>query len=148
MYRFIFGFLLLCGISLHAQEGIQWVNIEEAEKIQSKNPEKPLFIDVYTDWCGWCKKMDTSTFKDEEVVSFLNEYFIPVKLDAEQKENIRFKNEIFEFIPSGNRGVHQLAAVLLQGSLSYPSYVVLNSNGQITRIMKGFMPPNDLLNNL
>ena len=146
MQKILLGLFLLLGVGLNAQQEIKWFSMEEAEKIQLENPDKPLFIDVYTDWCGWCKKMDVSTFKDDEVVSFLNEYFIPVKLDAEQKAEIKFKNETFGFIASGGRGVHELAAVLLQGSMSYPSYVVLNSKGQITHLMKGYMPPNDLLN--
>ena len=146
MNKLFSALFLMFSVYVAAQQEIEWLTIEEAEKIQLENPDKPLFIDVYTDWCGWCKKMDVSTFKDTEVVSFLNEYFIPVKLDAEQKEQIKFKNETFEFIASGSRGIHQLAAVLLQGSMSYPSYVVLNSKGQITHLMKGYMPPNDLLN--
>lgn len=146
MGKYIFCFLLIGGIALHAQEKIKWVSMEEAQKIQIENPDKPLFIDIYTEWCGWCKKMDKSTFTNEDVVAFLNEYFIPVKFDAEYKSEIQYKNETFEYIQSGNRGIHELAVALLQGSMSYPSYVVLNSKGQVTHLMKGYMEANDLLN--
>ena len=37
---------------------IKWYTIEEAEKLFNKSP-RPIFIDTYTDWCGWCKKMDS-----------------------------------------------------------------------------------------
>lgn len=128
-----------------AQEKITWVSLQEAEKIQAKNPEKPMFIDVYTDWCGWCKKMDKSTFMDKEVVKYLNNNFIPVKFDAEQKGDIKFKDRTFKFIKAGNNGYHQLAAVMLQGQMSYPSYLVLENDGNVTNVIRGFQKPNVLL---
>lgn len=151
MTKYIIILFIFFGVTLQAQEEkqdkITWYSIEEAQKIQVENPDKSMFIDIYTEWCGWCKKMDISTFKDEEVVSFLNEYFIPVKLDAEQKEDINFKNNTFKFRKSGNRGVHELAIFLLQGQMSYPSFLVLNSKNE-AYILKGYLKPNELLNQL
>ena len=146
MSKYLYILFIFVAFSLNAQD-IQWVSMDKAEEIQKASPEKPLFIDVYTDWCGWCKQMDNTTFKDQEVVSFLNQYFIPVKFDAEQKESINFKGQDFVYQQAGSRGVHELAAALLQGQLSYPSYVVMDGKGQITHIFKGFQKPNDLLNN-
>ena len=145
MTRYIFLISLFLSSFSFAQE-INWVSINDAEKLQSENPEKPLFIDVYTDWCGWCKQMDNTTFKNDEVVAFINEYYIPVKFDAEQKQEITFKGQKFEYMEVGRKGVHQLAAALLQGNLSYPSYVVINSKNELTHLLRGFMKPNDLLN--
>lgn len=142
------AFVLFLALGLLNAQEITWMSVEDAEKVQLENPSKSMFIDVYTDWCGWCKKMDNSTFKDKEVVEFLSKYFIPVKLNAEQKKDIKFKNQTFKYISSGNSGIHHLAYALLQGELSYPSYVVLNSKGEITHMIRGFMNPNDLLNQL
>lgn len=148
MTRYLFIFIIMIGSFSWAQEEIEWYSVTEAEKMQAENPEKPLFIDVYTDWCGWCKQMDNTTFKDEEVVSFINEYFIPVKFDAEQKEDVTFKGQKFKYIQVGRKGVHELAAALLQGNLSYPSYVVINGKNELTHLLRGFMKPNALLNSL
>ncbi len=145
MTRYIFLISLFLSSLNFAQE-INWVSINDAEKMQLQSPEKPMFIDVYTDWCGWCKQMDNTTFKNEEVVAFINEYYIPVKFDAEQKQEVTFKGQKFEYMEVGRKGVHQLAAALLQGNLSYPSYVVINSNNELTHLLRGFMKPNDLLN--
>jgi len=46
-----------------AQEQIQWMKFEEAIAANANNP-KMILVDVYTDWCGWCKKMDKETFTD------------------------------------------------------------------------------------
>lgn len=69
---------------------INWVSIEEAEKLTLEVPKK-IFVDVYTDWCGWCKRMNATTYTDEAVIDYVNEHFYAVKLNAESKENISLK---------------------------------------------------------
>ena len=71
---------------------INWVTIEEAQELTKENPRK-IFVDVYTDWCGWCKKMDKSTFVDPDVVEYVNENYYAVKLNAESREEIIFKGK-------------------------------------------------------
>ena len=69
---------------------INWVSIEEAERLTIENPKK-IFVDVYTDWCGWCKRMNATTYTNEAVIDYVNEHFYAVKLNAESKENISLK---------------------------------------------------------
>lgn len=71
---------------------INWVNIEEAQKLGKEEPRK-IFVDVYTDWCGWCKKMDRSTFADGSVVDYVNENYYAVKLNAESSKKIKFNGK-------------------------------------------------------
>ena len=68
---------------------INWINIEEAQKLGKDEPRK-IFVDVYTDWCGWCKKMDRSTFADKSVVDYVNQNYYAVKLNAESSRKIVF----------------------------------------------------------
>ena len=65
-YYITIGFTLF-SIWLSAQS-IQWLDLEQAEVEMKTNPEKPLFIDFYTNWCSWCKTMDRTTFQEVEVV--------------------------------------------------------------------------------
>lgn len=116
---------------------IKWYTWDEAIKLSEKKPKK-IFIDLYTDWCGWCKKMDQTTFKDEAVVKYMNENFYAVKFDAEQKEEVKFKDHTFKYFPSGNRGIHELAYSLLDGKLSYPSYVYLDEDQNRITISPGY----------
>ncbi|MEQ9262269.1 MAG: DUF255 domain-containing protein [Owenweeksia sp.] len=119
------------------EDRIQWMTIEEMEEANTKEPRK-IIIDVYTDWCGWCKRMDKTTFQNPEIVRYINENYYAVKLDAEQKENINFKETEYAFVAKGRRGYHELAASLLQGRMSYPSIVYLDENLDMIQPIPGY----------
>ncbi len=121
---------------------VNWMTFEEAVEAQKTEP-RLVFIDVYTDWCGWCKKMDANTFNQEHVAKLLNEKFYAVKFNAEQKEDIKFKDYTFKFVPQGRRGYHQLAASLLNNQLSYPTTVFLDEEMNMIQPLKGYWAAND-----
>ena len=66
---------------------IEWITIEEAIERHKTEP-RYWIIDVYTDWCGWCKRMDATTFKDPHVAAEINKNFYAVKFDGEAKRDI------------------------------------------------------------
>ncbi len=93
----LYTLLIFVSFSVFAQKHkgpINWLSLEEADSLYKIQP-RPMFIDVYTDWCGWCKRMDASTFQDEAIGKYLNENFYPVKLDAETKDTINFLGREF-----------------------------------------------------
>lgn len=121
---------------------VQWYSFEEAV-LQSEKTKKKIFIDVYTDWCGWCKVMDRNTFSDPEVAKLLNEEFYAVKFNAEQREDVVFRGHTFKFIQSGRGGYHQLAASLLNNQLSYPTVVFLDEEFNMIMPLPGFRKPEE-----
>ncbi len=128
---------------VNSPEGIQWLSFEDAVKKSEQSPKK-IFIDVYTHWCGWCKKMDASTFKEKEVVSYINSNFYPVKLNAETKDTIRFRDKEFKFIPEYK--ANELAVSLLSGKMGYPSYVLLDENFSLmTTPVQSYMTQEQLM---
>ena len=121
-----------------------WHDFSELDKLQKQEPRKVL-VDVYTDWCKWCKVMDQKTFNDEDTKSYLNKNYYLVKLNAENKNTIEFKNQEYNFIASGRRGYNQLAAELCQDKLSYPSLVLLDEDLNRKRVARGYQTPEQLM---
>lgn len=120
-----------------AEVDIQWISWNEMVEAQ-KTEKRKVIIDVYTDWCGWCKHMDKTTFKDEAVVDYVNKKFYAVKLDAETKEEFKFQGHTFKYVKQGRKGINELAYSLLDGKLSYPSIVYLNENFSRIVISPGY----------
>jgi len=138
-YILIFFLFFSWSATSNAQSGIEWMSIEEAEVLvkTADNPKK-IFIDVYTDWCGWCKKMDQVTFNNPEVSDYMNANFYMVKFNAESKDDVFVKGTTFSFVPSGRRGYHELAVALTQGKLSYPTVVFLDPELNMITPLPGF----------
>ena len=131
-------FLVFTSFSIQAQD-INWISCEEAVEL-SKTDAKPkkIFVDVYTDWCGWCKKMDQNTFQNPEVSKYMQDNFYMVKMDAEGKDPIVYQGKTFKYVPSGRRGYHELAAALLQGKMSYPTVVFLDESLNMLSPVPGY----------
>jgi len=130
-------------IGLFAQEQkIEWLSFETAVQriAEDKDNEKKIFIDVYTDWCGWCKKMDKETFNDPEVRAYMIKNFYMVKFNAEQTEDVIFQGQTYSFVPQGKKGYHELAVALTNGKLSYPTVVYLTSKFEMLAPVAGYYP--------
>lgn len=143
----IFLILLFLSASYFCNaQKINWMTFQEAVELNRTAPKK-IFIDTYTDWCGWCKKMDQTTFQDSLVVAYMNENYYAVKLNAEMSDTIVFGGYTYvnEGGMNGRRGTHQLAAALLQGKMSYPSYVFMNEKNQLITVAPGYMDASQFL---
>jgi thioredoxin-related protein len=122
-------------------EKIKWLTIEEAAEKMKQEPRK-LVIDVYTDWCGWCKKMDKETFTDAGVAALVNEHFYAVKLDAEGKAPIKLKGKTFNFKPEYK--AHELAVALLNGQMSFPTTVYLDEQMNMLTPVPGYLDAKNM----
>jgi thioredoxin-related protein len=123
---------------------ITWHSFEDAVTLNSQNHKK-VFIDIYTDWCGWCKVLDKSTFPDTTIIRLMNKYFIAVKLNAERKDTVVFNG--YSFVnpnPDGYRSPHQLASSLLKGRMMYPSMCFLDDSVRLITTVQSYLKPNEL----
>jgi thioredoxin-related protein len=140
----IIAVIALLTAQMHAQT-IQWLDFEKAVKesdkaSKKKKDSKIIFVDVYTDWCGWCKRMDATTFADPIIADYMNKNFLSVKFNAEGNDTVCIGNEIL--LPKQHGKTHALAAILLNGKMSYPSYTFLEVTDenkiQIIQVVPGY----------
>ena len=138
--------MIVCITTATAQKKTapDWTDIQQAEKLCNKAPRK-IFVDIYTSWCGWCKKYDSVGFAESHIREYLNRKFYPVKLDAEFKDTLVFNGQTYiNTSPKSVRPTHQLAATLLRGQLVYPSLVILDEKLGVITVIKGYKKPSEL----
>lgn len=129
-------FLLAAGTGFAQTSHINWITLEEAFA-KTKTAPRKILIDVYTDWCGWCKVMDKKTFTDPKVVSYVNQNYYAVKFNAESRKDVKIGETVYKF-DAANRA-HQAAIALLQGRMSYPSIVYLDEEFNMIQPVPGYM---------
>ncbi len=137
-YTFIILSFILCqSTSSTAQNKIKWHTWKEAVE-KSQKTKKKIFVDIYTDWCGWCKKLDKTTFAEDHIAKYINENYYAVKFDAEMTEAVTIRGAEYNFVKSGVRGYHELAAYIMQGRMSYPTVAFLDEDLNMIQAIPGF----------
>ena len=138
----------------NSQNNINWISWETMIKQRaSDSVKKKVFIDLYTNWCGWCKRMDATTFSDPVIVNYINNNFYSVKFNGETKDTIVFNNHNFynsdptykKPNPNSRGKAHWFAHSILDGKLSYPSYVVLDENLVRLMVYNGYKKVDEML---
>jgi thioredoxin-related protein len=117
-----------------SSEEIKWMSYDEATKLTKKHKKK-IFIDVYTDWCGWCKKMDATTMKDPRVVAYMNKKFYAVKLNAESPAASNYK---------GTGVTERELATRIFKANGYPTTLYLDESENLLINLSGYREAGEL----
>lgn len=147
--RFLSLLILGCfATGIAYAQSVQWKTIEQAAKVDTKNNAKLFFVDFYTSWCGWCKKMDKETFSDPTVALILNAYYIPIKFDAESNTEFTWSGEKYGNLPGApgeRRNTHNFAKKVLGARMGFPSFGIFRSNQQQLTVIQGYYAPDDFV---
>lgn len=109
------------------KKGIQFFKGSFPEALaKAKDEGKPIFIDFYASWCGICKHLKRSTFKDHEAGDYYNKNFINISINAESKEGQKIAR--------------------YYGVSSYPTLIITDYNGKKITTTTGFKKPYILIN--
>ncbi len=108
--------------SVNAQIAFDLIGSEEdwGEVLnKSEIQDKPVFVDIYTDWCGYCRKMDKDVFSNDIVISYMNDNYLNVKVDGESDFGKSFAE------------VHQVEG--------FPTYVFIDSQNDALGYLEGYI---------
>jgi thioredoxin-related protein len=146
MRKFIVPIILIFAVNTAiAQEStdkdMRWISLADAEAAARQSP-RPVLIDLYTDWCGWCKVMDKRTYRNKNVISYLKEKFYTVKLDAETRSAVDWQGKKYPF--NTQYKTNEIAMALTGGQLSYPTTVIIPAPGEAPQPIPGYLAPNEL----
>ena len=117
-----------------APGGVSWVAWDTGLQ-QARQRQKPVLVDVYTQWCGWCRRMDRDVYTRDEVRDYLSQKFVTVKLDAEEPEAARYDGKAFTS--------RTLAAYFRV--TSYPTTLFLKPDGEHLVSVPGYVEPEKFL---
>lgn len=121
---------------IHAEPaGLQWQTINYGLENAAK-AEKLIVLDVYTDWCGWCKRMDRDTYADTSIIGYMNSRYIACKMNPEKKGSLTFDGKQYTLGEFGQ-------ALGIRG---YPATVFFNEKGEVLTVLSGYMGPKDFIN--
>lgn len=105
---------------------VKWMTLTEALE-KTKTQPRPIIMDFYTDWCGWCKRMMQTTYASPGLAQYINTNFYPVKFNAETKDTVEYLGQKYGPSSDKPKSAHNLALKLLQGKLMYPTTLFLNN---------------------
>lgn len=130
-------------INVKEQENdkVNWLSLQQLKEVYAKNP-KPVILDIYTSWCGWCKVMDRETYGKKKVISYINDNYYAVKFDAETKDTVEFAGKKYGY--NAEYKTNELAIHLTYGQLGYPTTVLLASIDAQPAPLSGYLKPKEL----
>jgi uncharacterized protein YyaL (SSP411 family) len=118
-------------------EEVKWMDFNEGYAL-AKKKNKIMLVDVYTEWCGWCKRMDRDTYAKSSVSSVLNAKYVSVKFNPEI-EGITYTYNGKKYDGPG------LAAAISNNSISgYPTTVFINPKSHKTKLEVGYKNESDM----
>lgn len=124
-----------CGIFKGKKENTETVEAPALREIiiddwdlalaESKKANKPIYVEFYTTWCGYCKVFKKKTLSDDDVKKYLSDHFVAVLMDAEKGKGIALAKKY--------------------GANGYPTHAIIDVNGKRKGITYGYLKPTPFL---
>lgn len=126
--------LIIVAVGFSSVSQLTWYGFDEGIQ-KAKNEDKQILMDVYTDWCSWCKVMDEKTYTDSRIVQYLNTKFVLIKLNPEKDGPVTFNGKSY--------GADHFAQGI--GVNGYPATVFFESNAKLITLVPGYLKADEFL---
>ncbi len=71
-----------------AHQPIDWYEWGDNAFARAKSEDKPLLLDIGAVWCHWCHVIDRESYENAEIAKIINEHFVPVKVDRDERPDV------------------------------------------------------------
>ena len=113
---------------------VEWKHWNEGMQA-ARQSGRPMLVDVYTDWCGWCKRMDADVYAKPEVGDYLASHFVTVRLNAESGEQAVYEGR--------NYSARSLASAF--DVSGYPTTIFFDASGAHLVNVPGYLKSDRFL---
>lgn len=127
----LFCLTLMVTNSFKVAEEIKWMDFNTGYALAQKK-NKIMLIDVYTDWCGWCKVMDRETYAKSEIAELINENFVAIKFNPE------VANASYTYNGNTYNGKQLEQAISNSRIRGYPATMFINTKNNKSTLISGF----------
>ncbi len=100
----------------HARNPVNWFPWKDEAFERAKNEDKPVFLSIGYSTCHWCHVMERESFEDEEVAKVLNDHYISIKVDREERPDID--------------SIYMSACQAISGQGGWPLTIVMTPDGE------------------
>ncbi|MFI5221968.1 MAG: thioredoxin family protein [Bacteroidia bacterium] len=126
---FLIAFIFISS-SFRVEKEIKWMGFNEGYTL-AKKKKKLMLVDVYTDWCGWCKRMDRDAYGQAEVIDLVSGNFIAIKFNPEVNAQYNFEGKLYNG--------RELAGVLSENRLNgYPTTIFVQPVTAAKKMVVGY----------
>ncbi len=134
---------ILCSAKVNdiGHDSPYWLKMVDVNNKIKAEP-KPVLIDLYTNWCYWCKVMDKKTYSNSKVTNYINEHFYAVKLDAETKDVVQWNKK--EYVFNDNFKINDFTMYVTSGQPGFPTTVIFTDEQSEPVSIQGFLAPKEL----
>lgn len=132
----LFFALFIITNSFKTAEEIKWLDFNTGYKLAVKK-KKIMMVDVYTDWCGWCKVMDRETYAKSEIAALVNQHFVPIKFNPETPDVV-YTFEGKEYNGKGLKDI--ISNNQIRG---YPATMFINTKNKKSSLVSGYLNPQE-----
>jgi uncharacterized protein YyaL (SSP411 family) len=140
----LFAVFFILTNSFKSAEEIKWVDFNTGYATAQKK-KKIMLVDVYTDWCGWCKVMDRETYAKSEIAAIVNKDFVPIKFNPEVRD------QVYTYEGKKYSGMELQGVISNHQIRGYPATMFIDTKTKKSSLISGYKNAKeftDILNNV